>query len=268
MSVQATNGDAAATCEPQPSGLQTEDITLANRNWLSGGKIFSGFKDPVEITCQFTVAPANGLGVTGTKGPYVQNVFMHTSTTPAAGNRNPATPNIAITNPNPASGTIVVQLQDPFARLLEYDFSITQQPNGTPVKIDNSAMTAGVAYTISTLGNASAAKWLAIGVPAGVTPAVGVSFIAASDGGSVNTSTSRVAPSAAAGSNIFSIEMVGNPTLSANPSVQTQGFGAQLIMECRNDSSSDAPAIATPATGTVICLRFLMATSSTTINGE
>jgi hypothetical protein len=66
-------------------------------------------------------------------------------------------------------------------------------PNsGADVKIDNSAMTAGQLYTITTLGNATAAKWTAIGVPAGVTPAVGVSFIALTNGGAGNVLTSKV----------------------------------------------------------------------------
>lgn len=241
---------------------------MANRNYANS-RLYTGHIFPVSLDCSFTVAATDsgGLGITGLKGAYVQNVFMHTSSTAGAGNSNPQTPNKVITNPNPASGTILVQLQDVYTQLYCVD-SFCSATTGTPVKIDNSAMTAGVAYTITTLGNASAAKWLAIGVPAGITPAVGVSFIALSDGGSTNTSTSRVAPAAAAGSGIFSIETLGQAHLILPSTIATNGFGSQIILQCRNDSAADAPAIAAPADGTIIKLRFLLSNSSVTVGGN
>ena len=214
---------------------------------------------PVLIDCNFVVDSTQPNGISSLKGAYVKNVFMQTSATKAAGSPGGTT--------GPAAGTIVVQLDDNYARFLT-SFSSIQSPAGTPVKTDNSELTAGVAYTISTLGNASVARWHTLGVPAGITPAVGVSFIAASVGAGANSSTSRVAPSAAAGSGIFSIELVrpqGDlaPALSAS-----QGFGAQLIFQCRNDSSSDAPALAAPADGSIISLAMLMSNSSILIAGE
>ena len=193
---------------------------------------------------------------------------MHTSATPGAGNSNPQTPGIAITNPNPAAGTIIVQLQDNFNRLLTGGHSVVS-PLGTPVKVDlsDAALTIGVAYVITTVGDATAADWLAIGLPAGVTPAVGAAFIAAATGHGT-ASVTRVAPTAAAGSNIFSIETVGDSNMAISPSISAQGFGAQIILQCRNDSSSDAPQIATPADGTVISLSFLLSNSSIQIAGE
>ncbi len=245
---------------------------------------------PVLVDCSFTVTPTNGLGVTSLKGPLVQNVFMHTSTTPAAGASNPMTPNIVITNPNPAAGYIVVQLQNEFQRILGVEASIQSPNSASDVKIDNSAMTAGVAYVITTLGNATAAKWAAIGVPAGVTPAVGVSFIAASNGGAGNTLTSRVQTAAAAGSGIEQLEVVGSPDGSIAPSISAQGFGAQIILACRSDiltmnsytpagtndggtppiftgtpavlTGTVAPSIAAPATGSVIRLQLYLSDSS------
>lgn len=243
---------------------------MANRNWANGGKQYAMHVKPVLIDCNFVVAAADagGLGITNLKGGGVQNVFMHTSQTPGAGNSNPATPNITVTNPNPASGTIIIQLDDNYNRYLSGGHVI-QSPNGTPVAITLSAnnLTVGVAYTITTLGDATAADWLAVGVPAGVTPAVGVSFIAKDVGAGTGT-TARVAPTAAAGSNIFSIEVVGNPSLTLAPSIASQGFGGQIILQCRNDSSTDAPQIATPADGTVISIQMLLSDSSILINGE
>ncbi len=242
---------------------------MANRNYPSKF-LYSGHVMPVEIDCQFTVAAADagGLGQTGLTGAYVQNVFMHTSQTPGAGNKNPSTPNTAITNPNPAAGTIIVQLTDQFKSLYAVDFGLFS-PNGTPAAITAAStnQTVGVAYTITTLGDATLANWRTLGVPKGITPAVGVSFVALATGAGTGT-TARVAPTAAAGSNIFSIEVVGNPNLSLAPNIQAQGFGGQIILQCRNDSSADAPAIATPADGTVIGLKFILSNSSVTVGGS
>lgn len=210
---------------------------------------------PVLIDCNFVVdsTNGNGLGIRSLKGPYVQAVYMHTSASPASG------------NPNPASGTIVVQMQDNFSRSYCGFDAIVSPVSGSALKIDNSAMTAGVAYIITTLGDASLAKWHAIGVPAGVTPAVGVSFIALSDGGSANVSSSRVMATAAAGSSVASIETVGDPNLSIAPNPgAAQGFGAQFILQCRDY----AGALVAPANGSVISLSFLLSNSSVLIQGE
>lgn len=226
---------------------------MANRNFASGGRIYSMHVMPVLIDCNFIVDSSNADGITSLKGPLVQDVFMNTSVTPSA------------SNPNPAAGTIVVRLENGYNRLFSEYTSIQSPTSGSDVKIDNSALTEGVAYQITTLGDATEAKWHAIGVPAGVTPAVGVSFIAASDGGSGNTLTSRVQASATAGSGIASIELMGNQTLSISPDPRAnQGYGAQFILQCRDY----AGAIAAPADGSLISLSFYVSNSSITIQGE
>lgn len=208
---------------------------------------------PVLIDCNFVVDATNTNGITSLKGPTVQAVYMHSTN---------ATPSTL----NPASGTIVVQLQDNYNRsLVGVSGQIISPTSGSDVKIDNTAMTAGVAYIITTLGNATAAKWHAIGVPAGITPAVGISFIALTNGGTGNTLTSRVQTTAAAGSSVATIELAGDPTLtsSATPSAN-QGYGAYMILQCRDY----AGAIVAPAAGSKISLEMYMSNSSITIQGE
>lgn len=227
---------------------------MANRNFSNGGKIYIMETKPVMVTMNFTVTSTNAAGITNLKGATVANVFMHTSTTPVAG------------NPNPASGTILVQLQDNYRSLLDFKSAVIQSPNsGSAVKIDNAAMTAGVAYTITVLGDASLAKWQSIGLPIGVTPAVGVSFIATSDGGLANTSTSRVQASAAAGSGVASVEIVGNTNLAIAPNrLSGQSYGSQIILQCRDY----AGALVAPADGSVISLTFMMSDSSVSVQGQ
>jgi hypothetical protein len=218
---------------------------MSNRNYANGGKIHSMRGGLTIVDCNFVVdsTNGNGLGIRSLKGPLVKNVFMYTTATPAAG------------NPNPADGTIVVQLEDNFNSLLSGFEAIVSPVSALSVKIDNSILVPGIAYIITTLGDASVAKWQAIGVPSGVTPAVGVSFVATSDGGAANVSTSRVMTAAVLGSGICTIETVGDSNLSLHPDAsKQQGFGGQIILQCRDF----AGAAAAPVDGTVISLSFLL----------
>lgn len=218
---------------------------MANRNFLSQ-KMFSGHAMPVHLDCIFTVDATDSHGITGLKGPYVQAVYMNTSATPAAG------------SPNPVAGTIVMRLMDNYNFLYTVDSSM-QSPNGSP----SNTVTIGVGVTIVTLGTTTSAQLLAAGFPVGVTAAVGVSFIPLASGAVGGTGT--FAPSAAAGSGIATIEILGNPNASLAPTQSTlHPYGAEIILQCRDY----AGAIAAPAAGTVIRLSVMLSNSSVTVNGD
>jgi hypothetical protein len=235
---------------------------MANRNFASAGKLYSGHVKPVLLDCNFVVdsTNGNGLGIRNLKGPYVQNVFMHTTATPGAGNSSLASPGQPVINPNPAAGTIVIQMQDGYNRVYSGGNSIVS-PLGTPV----TALTAGVAYAITSLGTATHAQWVAAGMPSGLVPALGLPFIAAASATIGGAATA--APTAAAGSGIATIETVGDGNQSIAPQNFpgfTQGFGAQFIVQCRNYSD----ALAAPADGSVISLTFLLSDSSVLVGNE
>lgn len=229
---------------------------MANRNFASQ-KLFSGHAMPIHLDCIFTVDATAALGISGLKGPYVQNVYMHSTN---------ATPSSAA-GANPAASNIVIQLADNYSFDYMHSFSIQSPNSGSDIKVDNSAMTVGVAYTITTLGNSTAAQWATLGVPAGVTPAVGVSFIALLVGiaGEANTSTSKVQIAASTGSGVAAIEILGDPNLSIAPTPSAnQGYGAQIILQCRDY----AGALVAPVAGSVIRLGMLLSNSSVTVNGD
>lgn len=209
---------------------------------------------PVQIDCNFVVdsTNGNGLGIRSLKGPYVKAVYMHTSATP-----DPL-------NPNPASGTILVQMSDNFNRSYTGGNAIVSPVSGTPIAIlaSGAALTPGVAYVIVSLGTSTSADWHTLGVPAGVSPAVGVAFIALATGAGVGSGSVEI--TAAAGSGIASIETVGDPNLSISPDQSLQSYGASFILQCRDY----AGAIAAPANGSVISLAFLLSNSSVLIQGE
>jgi hypothetical protein len=221
---------------------------MANRNWASGGKIYSMHVSPVLLDCNFVVdsTNGNGLGIRSLKGPAVANVFMATSATPAAG------------NPNPASGTIVVQLADSYNRYFG-GFAGSASPVGTPA----TSTTARQASIVTSLGTATATQWQAVGFPAAYLnsttglPNVGATFIpnaSATIGGSATA-----APITATGSGIDHIELVGDPNMTL--SSQTQG--GQLTFQCFLGNTETAP-----ANGTVISLAFYLSNSSVLIQGE
>lgn len=226
---------------------------MANRNWSNGGKVFQMESSPVTISCTFTVNSTDsaGLGITSLKGPTVSAVYMNTSATPADN------------NPNPAAGTIVLQLQDNYNRtIVPMKHSIQSPLSGSSLLVASAGLTVGVAYVITILGTTTTAAWHALGVPAGVTPAVGVSFIAAATSA---LGTGAVQITAAAGSGVASIEIVGEPNMSIAPDgLQNQGFGAQIILQCRDY----AGAIVAPANGSIISLELLLSNSSVTVQGN
>jgi hypothetical protein len=188
------------------------------------------------IDGSFTVAAGENAGISGLSGSF-SNVFMHTSATPSG----PA---------NPGTGVILVEFQDTFNKSLGLFAEIVAPVAGSP----SASATANTVMVISTVGNATLAQWQAVGLPVGLKPVVGLSFLGTATqaiGG-----TSRVDTMAATGSAIDHIEVVGNmdkSIASAGPSILGGGSGAYAILQCFNGTTPTAP-----AAGTVIKLAFLM----------
>ncbi len=169
-------------------------------------------------------------------------------------------------NPNPLAGTIVVQLQDNYNRsLCGFDAKVSPV-SGTPIVVTAAGahLVAGTAYIIVSLGTTTTAEWHSLGVPAGVTPAVGVAFISGALTG-IGIGSGAVEITAAAGTGVASIETVGDPNLSIAPFKGSgQGYGASFILQCRDY----AGAIVAPAAGSVISLAFYLSNSSNKVQGE
>jgi len=208
------------------------------------------------LDCSFIVdhSNGNGLGIRSLKNSgRIANVYMNTSATPAAG------------NPNPQAGIIVVQLQDNYNRLLSAFGGRVVPLSGSNLNVDASdaALTIGNAYVITSLGTSTAADWVALGVPANITPAVGVAFIAAATG--AGTGTGHVQVPASTGSGIFSIEALGDANLANSNGAYTLGNsnGMQLILACyKANGTGSTPLLAAPADGTVISLVLYMNNSA------
>lgn len=229
---------------------------MANRRYTSQF-LYQFEAYPVLLNCNFIVdsANGNGLGQRSLKGEGFHNVYMNTTATPLSG------------NPNPAPGLILVQFTDVYSRAISASNSII-----SPLGASSSATTARAAETITSLGTATLAQWRAVGLPQGVTPSVGISFVAtttATIGGGAT-----IAPTASSG--ISHLEGVGDasqdaasmmyktPTTGTTPNAIGSTTGGFQLIQCLNSSN----ALTAPTDGTVISLQFLLSNSSTTVKGQ
>lgn len=217
--------------------------------WINRGHFYVPHVRPILVDCNFVVTPTDPTGITSLKGQGVQNVFMHTSTTPGAG------PN-GFVNPNPANGIIMVQLADNFYKLYQLEASF-HAPNGAAT----TSSVANVINVITVLGTATLAQWQAVGLPPGITPAVGVSFIATS--AAVIGGSAQTAIVAAAGAGVDHIEHTGGLNLAPIPHGGSPHVGGFLYCSAYKNTVLTAP-----ATGTVIRLSMYMSQSSVVVSGE
>ncbi len=158
---------------------------------------------------------------------------------------------------SPPAGYIVVKLADNYARSFNNVSAQVMPSSGTSL----TSVTSGLVYVITSLGTATLAQLQAKGLPLGVTPAVGVAFVA--------TATGTIGGSAAvqqvmsSGSGIDHIETVGDPNTTLANQAQGSNGGGYMIMACMNQNI-----ITAPADGTVISLSMYLSNSSILIQGE
>ena len=255
---------AGALRERNPQ-LKKEVFMSVARGGMNGGHFYANVASPICVNCNFVVDPANanGLGVRSVKSNgWVRNVFMHTSATPGIGDK--------MTNPNPAAGVALIQFKQNFNYYLG-GFSGFVTAVASPTTAVTSGLSIGSPYIITVLGNTTLAEWQTIGLPAGLTPTVGQSFIAIATGtGGAHTGKVGI-PSP---SGIISIEVIGDPNASiANSSIAVNGgafvmvqFQAPTITSVTN--AWESPLIATaPTTGSVCGMTFFFDGSSVTVDG-
>mgnify|MGYP001611046497 CR=1 FL=1 len=168
-------------------------------------------KAPVLLDCNFTILQSDPTGITALKGPGIDQVFMHTTTTPAAG------------SPNPELGTAMIVLQDTYKQYLGGFNGFISPTIGSDL---TTGLTIGKAYVITALGASTLAQFQTAGLPLGMTPTVGQAFVAKAT--SIAGGATLKAPGQ---SNIMSVEVVGDPSLTlTNYQVVRDGVGPYLII--------------------------------------
>jgi len=161
-----------------------------------------------------------------------------------------------------SAGIYSIKLQDNYNKFYGLESWLKAPVTGSAVA--GGAFVAGTVYEIFTLGNTTLAQWQAAGLPVGVTPAVGVSFVATA----VGAGTGSVKAIGASG--IGSVEVVGDPQLQLNVLGQGSTPGGIIIVKCMGPTAADDTAqIATdPANGSILGLSLYLSNSSVQVQGE
>ena len=118
----------------------------------------------------------------------------------------------------------------------------------------------GNLYQIVTLGTTTTAQWQAAGVPAGVTPVVGLPFVA-TGAGAGNGTVKAVAPSG-----IYATELAGDPNLAGSLATPAQG----LILACYGPTATanTALVLTDPAAGSIVKFGYILRNSSVKTGGQ
>ena len=221
--------------------------------WINRGHFYAPHVTPILVDCNFVVdsANGNGFGIRNLKGQGINSLFMHTTATPGKNSHG-------VLNPNPASGIIAVQFADNYSRYFGGFSGFV-----SPVGASSTSTVANVVNVITVLGTATLAQWLAVGLPPGIVPAVGVAFIATS--ASLIGGSAQTAIIAAAGAGVDHIEVAGDPnlTLMPIPVGGSPNVGGWIFLECFKNGVLTAP-----ADESVVGLSFYLSQSSVYVRGK
>lgn len=210
---------------------------------------------------QGTSALTIGMPVQGTGIPVGTTITAITSSSAVAisatptGNHSSETITYqAAGSPNPAAGIILVTLQDNYNAYLWGCSGFVSPLSGTPINV-TTGVTAGAAYVIASLGTTTTAQWYALGVPANMTPAVGLAFVAPL----TTTATGTGVIEATVFSGVDHIEVIGDTNLANSNGAYTlgKGNGMQIVLACYFEGVLTAP-----SPGTVIGLEFSLNNSA------
>lgn len=188
-----------------PSLVLENQFGEVSNNFVKGGSS--------QIRAKFVVDPTNADGITGLVAQGIDDIFMHTSTTPSVG------------NPNPIAGYILAKLSKGIDSFQSLQSTIVPPQSGASLLVASAGLSVGTVYVITILGTTSQAQWEVLGVPAGLTAVLGLAFVALATS---CTGTGAVQVPAAAGAAILSIQPVGNPSVGS----LDDGSGATILLAC------------------------------------
>lgn len=124
-----------------------------------------------------------------------------------------------------ATGTYRIRLQDNYTSLYSFRAFFTGAVTGSDIPVDATTvgLSVGTAYQITAVGTATtAANWVTLGVPIGVTIAVGVVFVALTTGTGTQSGAGTVKALTNAG--VSAANVIGVPDLMLNSQPFVQGI--------------------------------------------
>lgn len=206
---------------------------MSNRRYTQF--FYSAHAMPVLMDCNIAIGASGAVGTL--KGPGISSVTRL------------------------AAGIYKVRFADNYNKLFGFWGHLRAPVTGADVAAGS--LTPGVVYQITALGTTTTANWVTAGVPAGITPAVGVSFLCAAT--SAGTGTAK----ALGVSGITNIEILGDSNLQLSP-IGVGLIGGYCIVKCLGPTAADDTALVAtdPASGSVLFLNFYLSNSSVVVSGE
>lgn len=244
-------------------------LNSPNPRGNNGGRFYAFPSVPTLIDCQFIVnkTDSGGLGITNLVGQGVNTVFMNTSASAGTG------PN-GVVNPlaqAASDGLIKIQLANSYARILSLDMRVASPVTGSNVAAGGSALTVGVPYIITVVGTTTQAEWNSLGLDAGVTAAVGCSFVALATGAGSGSGQVK----AVGFSGIGGLEMISQSSPSANPQLHplasgglSPNIGAWILSQFINASAGALTMNSYTPAGSNSKPSFLVANGTILANGN
>lgn len=158
-----------------------------------------------------------------------------------------------------STGVYKVTLEDQYNRYLYGSISFVSPQVSSA--INDGSFVAGTMYQIASVGTTN---WTAAGLPAGVKPAVGVPFKAASVGGSGSGTVKAIG-----NSGIVTVEAMGDCNPLLQPGSASSG-GGTIIFQCLGATSSGSTVLipTDPAPASVCAMLFILRNSSVASKGE
>lgn len=216
--------------------------------------MYSKHAMPVLLDCNWVVDAANANGVSSLKGPGIQAVYMHSSSPGAL-------------NPNPANGYVVIQLQDNYYKDYLGMMGQVTALSGSSILVASAGVVAATTYVITIVGTTTTAGWQSLGLPVGITPAVGVAFVASATTTAAGTGAVQVPH--VNGTGIQSMEQVGSPGLTLGPSGLGRGY-PYIIARFMGptNSSTTTPIAVAPRDASLVSMKLYLSNSSVVTQGE
>lgn len=207
-------------------------LLLKNQFGEQSNNVMIGGSSQIKATFVVNSTDSDGFGITGLEAQGIDNIYMHTSATPDAG------------NPNPIAGYILAKLSQGFASFQSLQSTVTPPQSGSSLLVASAGLSVGSVYVITILGTTSQAQWEILGVPHGFTAALGFAFVALATS---CTGTGAVQIPKIGGTAIVSINPVGNPSVGS----LDDGSGGSILLACyKAGGTVAAPTFTGSALGT------------------
>lgn len=153
-----------------------------------------------------------------------------------------------------SAGRYRIQLQDNYARLLDFSAIFIAAPTGSAVA--DGSFSVGTVYSIASVGTTN---WASAGLPAGITPAVGVTFKAATVGGAGSGTAQAIGTSG-----IASCELLTQNSNMLNNQPFQAFAGGFVDFQCLAPTSSSVTTMipTDPANGSIMRINLRLNNSS------